>query len=156
MMKTTIKIVGNVFMICTLIVILSAGSQNRYKVSQLRGKWQMVTGSPRPTQIISEYIHGTYTVTCLQNGDTVIQAKYWFYLSDSVVTTFDWRQVTARTSGEYMVVQYGEDLRPPYEFPCDVFKIFTLNRDSLVMQYVPKKGQVMIGGGPVTYKRISD
>ncbi|WP_152616171.1 hypothetical protein [Sanguibacteroides justesenii] len=151
-----IKIVGSVLVICTLIIILSAGSQNRYKVSQLRGKWQMETGSPRPDQIIREFIHGTCKITRLQNGDTVIHAKYWFYLSDSAVTAFDWRLVTALTSGKYMVVQYGEDLTPPYEFPCDVFKILTLNRDSLVMQYVPKKGQVMIGGGPVTYKRISD
>ncbi len=116
----------------------------------------METGSPRPTQMIDEYIHGTYTVTCLQNGDTVIQAKYWFYLSDSVVTVFDWRQVTARTSGKYIVTQYSEDLMPPYKFPCKVYKILFLNQDSLAMVYVPKRGEVMIGGGPVTFKRISN
>ena len=155
-MKTTIKIIGSVWIICSLVMILSAGGEKRYRVSQLRGKWKMETNSSRPDQIIREFIHGTCKAICLQNKDTVIQAKYWFYLSDSIVTTFDWRQVDTLTQGKYIVFQYGEDYYPPYEFPCDVFKIFSLNQDSLVMQYVPKGDEVMIGGGPVIYKRISN
>ncbi|MCR9011409.1 hypothetical protein [Gabonibacter chumensis] len=153
-MKTAIKTIGILLMICALLVILSAGSKQQYKVSQLRGKWQMETESPRPDQIIREFFGGFYTNTRLVNNDTILQAKYWFYLSDSIVTTFDERKLYDRTSGEYIISQYGENSYPPYEFPCSVFKIISLNKDSLVIKYVPKKGQVMIGSEAVTYKRI--
>ena len=63
-MKTTIKIIGSVWIICSLVMILSAGGEKRYQVSQLRGKWQMENRSSRPIQVVDEYIHGTYTTTC--------------------------------------------------------------------------------------------
>ena len=90
------------------------------------------------------------------NGDTLIKAKYWFYLSDSIVTTFDWEQLNTQTNGKYIVSQSNEDLMPSCKYSCDVYKILFLNQDSLVIRYVPKRGEVMIGGGPVTYKRISN
>ena len=116
----------------------------------------METGSPRPDQFIDEFSSRTYTTTYLRNGDTLKQIKYWYYLSDSIVTAFDYLKVSSLSRGEYIVSQYGEDLMPPYEFPCNVYKILSLNQDSLVMVYVPKRGEVMIGGGPVTFKRISN
>ena len=116
----------------------------------------METNSSRPDQIFHEFIHGTCKATRLHNKDTVIQAKYWFYLSDSIVTTFDWRQVDTLTQGKYIVSQSNEDLMPSCKYSCDVYKILFLNQDSLVIQYVPKRGEVMIGGGPVTFKRISN
>ena len=82
-MKRTIKIIGSVWIICGLVMILSAGGEKRYNVSQS-----------------------------------------------------------------------NEDLMPSCKYSCDVYKILFLNQDSLVIQYVPKRGEVMIGGGPVTYKRI--
>ncbi|WP_147625633.1 hypothetical protein [Gabonibacter massiliensis] len=155
-MKTTMKIIGSVWIICSLVMILSAGGEKRYNVSQLRGKWQMENRSSRPIQVVDEYIHGTYTTTCLQNRDTIGQLKHWFYLSDSIVTAFDWKQITVRTSGKYIITQYGEDYLPPYEYPCKVYKILFLNQDSLVMIRVPERGEVRIGLGPVTFNRISN
>ncbi|MCR9011410.1 hypothetical protein [Gabonibacter chumensis] len=155
-MRSKLMICFFLFIVFALLVGLKATDEKQYKVSQLRGKWRMDTRSPRPDQIIDEYIHGTYTVTRLLNGDTVGQLKHWFYLSDSIVTAFDWKQVNARTSGKYIVAQYGEDYLPPYEYPCKVYKILFLSQDSLAMIYVPRKGEVVIGLGPVMFNRISN
>ena len=159
-MKTKMKIIGSMLIICTLIGIVSAGGEKRYNVSQLRGKWQMENRSPRSYKATGEYTSRIYTRISIMNGDTLIKAKYWFYLSDSVVTTFDWKQLdvrtSARSSGKYIVSQSSEDLMPSCKYSCSVYKILFLNQDSLVIQYVPKRGEVMIGGEPVAYKRISN
>ena len=155
-MRSKLMICFFLFIVFVLLVGLKATDEKRYRVSQLRGKWRMENQTSRPIQVIDEYIHGTYTTTCLRNSDTIGQLKHWFYLSDSIVTAFDWKQVNARTSGKYIVAQHGEDYYPPYEFPCKVYKILFLNQDSLAMIYVPRKREEVIGLGPVTFNRISN
>ena len=54
---------------------------------------------------------------------------------------------------KYIVVEDGEKSREPKN-PTLIYEILNLNSDSLEIQYIPRYGEIIREGRPVTYKPL--
>ena len=153
-MKTYIKFLFIVVGISSVLMAFIQTSTINTSRMLINIDWKLQDVSNNGYSMIERFNEGELTTKFIQGYDTTVSIAS-YYLSDTLVKIFNPREVRALRRGEYkyIVVEDGEKSREPKN-PTLIYEILNLNSDSLEIQYIPRYGEIIREGRPVTYKPL--
>ena len=140
-MKTYIKFLFIVVGISSVLMAFIPTSTINTSRMLINIDWKLQDVSNNGYSMIERFNEGELTTKFIQGYDTTVSIAS-YYLSDTLVKIFNPREV-----------RDGEKSREPKN-PTLIYEILNLNSDSLEIQYIPRYGEIIREGRPVTYKPL--
>lgn len=152
-MKTYFKYLAIITSICFILAAFIPAVINNTSKMLTHIDWVLQGSSNNGFSIIEKYSIGYLTTKFVQDKDTTT-TQTAYYLSDTLVSLFNPQEAGAYRRGEYkyIILEDGERSIKP-ENPTLIYKIITLNSDSLVLQFVPQH-ETILEKAPIVYKPL--